>query len=122
MTFMGNRTEEGGCATIGWDDEGVPATSWPIIDKGLFVNYQTTREQAAWIAEQTVASVGADLAYRKPEKARYVLLGIAAQRRLHTHRTDSPNIATSQWPSCATQRFWPWCAASAGGACDSSSW
>ena len=53
MTFMGNRTEEGGCATIGWDDEGVPATSWPIIDKGLFVNYQTTREQAAWISELT---------------------------------------------------------------------
>ena len=23
MTFMGNRTEEGGCATVGWDDEGV---------------------------------------------------------------------------------------------------
>ena len=53
MTFMGNRTEEGGCATIGWDDEGVPATSWPIIDKGIFVNYQTTREQAAWISELT---------------------------------------------------------------------
>ena len=43
MTFMGNRTEEGGCATVGWDDEGVPATSWPIIDNGIFVNYQTTR-------------------------------------------------------------------------------
>ncbi len=53
MTFMGNRTEEGGCATIGWDDEGVAATSWPIVDKGVFVNYQTTREQAAWISEQT---------------------------------------------------------------------
>ena len=53
MTFMGNRTEEGGCATLGWDDEGVAATSWPIIDRGIFVNYQTTREQAAWIAEQT---------------------------------------------------------------------
>lgn len=53
MTFMGNRTEEGGCATIGWDDEGVPARAWPIIEKGIFVNYQTTREQAAWISEYT---------------------------------------------------------------------
>jgi TldD protein len=53
MTFMGNRTEDGGCATCGWDDEGVPATSWPIIDSGLFVNYQTTREQASWISEST---------------------------------------------------------------------
>jgi TldD protein len=53
MTFVGNRTEEGGCATTGWDDEGVAATSWPIIENGVFVNYQTTREQAAWIAEET---------------------------------------------------------------------
>ncbi len=53
MTFQGNRTEEGGCATVGWDDEGVAATEWPIIEDGLFVNYQTTREQAAWIAPQT---------------------------------------------------------------------
>ena len=53
MTFMGNRTEEGGCATCGWDDEGVPAYAWPIIDRGTFVNYQTTREQASWISQYT---------------------------------------------------------------------
>ena len=63
MTFMGNRTEEGGCATLGWDDEGVAATSWPIIDKGIFVNYQTTREQAAWIAEQTGITESLGCAY-----------------------------------------------------------
>ena len=53
MTFMGNRTEEAGLATCGWDDEGVPAFAWPIIDNGIFVNYQTTREQAPWISEYT---------------------------------------------------------------------
>ena len=53
MTFIGNRTEEGGCATCGWDDEGVPAFEWPIIENGIFVNYQTTREQAAWISDIT---------------------------------------------------------------------
>jgi TldD protein len=53
MTFMGNRTEEGGCSTCGWDDEAVPAFSWPIIENGIFVNYQTTREQAAWISSHT---------------------------------------------------------------------
>ena len=63
MTFMGTRTEEGGCATVGWDDEGVAATSWPIIDKGIFVNYQTTREQAAWIAEQTGITESLGCAY-----------------------------------------------------------
>ncbi|NKB34042.1 MAG: twin-arginine translocation signal domain-containing protein [Pseudomonadales bacterium] len=53
MQFVGNRTEAGGCATIGWDDEGVPAESWPIIEDGIFVDYQTTREQAAWIEDLT---------------------------------------------------------------------
>ena len=37
MTVLGNRTEPGGCATCGWDDEGVPAQSWPIVSKGIFV-------------------------------------------------------------------------------------
>jgi TldD protein len=53
MNVNGNRTETGGLATVGWDDEGVPARSWRIIDKGLFVNYQTTRELVGWISDLT---------------------------------------------------------------------
>jgi TldD protein len=53
MNVMGNRTEAGALATCGWDDEGVAARSWPIVAKGLFVNYQTTRELAGWIADLT---------------------------------------------------------------------
>lgn len=53
MTMVGNRTEEGGLATAGWDDEAVPVESWPIIENGILVDYQTTREMAAWISEQT---------------------------------------------------------------------
>jgi TldD protein len=53
MTIMANRTEEGGCATCGWDDEAVPAEAWPLVSEGVFVDYQTTREQAAAIAEHT---------------------------------------------------------------------
>ena len=53
MNFEGNRTEERGCATVGWDDEGVAAESWPIVKDGIFVDYQTTREQAAWISDLT---------------------------------------------------------------------
>jgi TldD protein len=45
MNVVANRTEPGGCATVGWDDEGIAATAYPIIDKGLFVSYQSaTRE------------------------------------------------------------------------------
>jgi TldD protein len=53
MQVNGNRTERGGCATCGFDDEAVPAHKWPIVRDGLFVDYQTTREQAAWISDQT---------------------------------------------------------------------
>ena len=53
MTMMANRTEEGGCATCGWDDEAVPAEAWPLVRDGVFVDYQTTREQVADIAALT---------------------------------------------------------------------
>jgi TldD protein len=64
MNIVGNRTEPGGCATCGWDDEGVPAQSWSIVDKGIFVNYQTTREMASWISNLTKVreSLGASYA------------------------------------------------------------
>ncbi|KPJ95781.1 MAG: hypothetical protein AMS18_02285 [Gemmatimonas sp. SG8_17] len=53
MNVIGDRTQRGGLATVGWDDEGVTADSWPIIQDGTFVDYQTTREQATLIAELT---------------------------------------------------------------------
>ncbi|MBT5873903.1 MAG: TldD/PmbA family protein [Candidatus Latescibacteria bacterium] len=53
MNFQGDRTQVGGGATVGYDDEAVPADTWSIIEDGTFVDYQTTREQAAWIEEYT---------------------------------------------------------------------
>jgi TldD protein len=63
MNIVGNRTEPGGCSTCGWDDEGVPAQSWPIVDKGIFVNYQTTRETASWISNFTKVRESLGTAY-----------------------------------------------------------
>ena len=53
MNILCDRTQRGGLATVGWDDEGVPQDSWPIIRDGIFVDYQTTREQVARIADLT---------------------------------------------------------------------
>jgi TldD protein len=53
MNVQGDRTQEGSLARVAWDDEGVAADSWLIIDKGIFKDYQTTREQAAWISKLT---------------------------------------------------------------------
>ncbi len=53
MNIQGDRTQEGSLSRTAWDDEGVPADKWLIIKNGLFNDYQTTREQAAWISNIT---------------------------------------------------------------------
>ncbi len=53
MNVQADRTQEGSLSRVGWDDEGVPADKWLIVEKGIFKDYQTTREQAAWIAGLT---------------------------------------------------------------------
>ena len=53
MQFVGERNSPGGLATVGWDAEGVRAEEWPIVKDGIFVDYQTTREQAGWISDLT---------------------------------------------------------------------
>jgi TldD protein len=53
MNIQGDRTQDHSVGLCAWDDEGVPADKWLIIDKGIFKEYQTTREQAAWVAPLT---------------------------------------------------------------------
>jgi TldD protein len=53
MNIQGDRTQEGSLARCAWDDEGVAADQWLIVEKGIFKDYQTTREQAAWISKLT---------------------------------------------------------------------
>jgi TldD protein len=49
MNIQGDRVQEGGCATIGYDDDGVKAESFLIVKDGVFHDYQTNREQAPWL-------------------------------------------------------------------------
>ena len=51
MTVMADRSQEGGLATIGFDDDGVRSAGneFPIIEKGLFRNYQMAIGQARLI-------------------------------------------------------------------------
>ncbi len=53
MNIQADRTQEGSLSRTAWDDEGVPADKWLLVEKGMFKDYQTTREQAAWIAQLT---------------------------------------------------------------------
>ncbi len=46
LNIQGDRSQEGGCSTIGWDDDGVKPDEFLIIKEGVVNDYQTTREQA----------------------------------------------------------------------------
>ncbi len=50
ITVTGNRSADGGLATVKWDDEGVIPTEMTLVRNGIVTDFQTTREQAAWLA------------------------------------------------------------------------
>jgi TldD protein len=52
VNLYGDRTTPRGLATIAYDDDGVKTTKFPIISKGVFVGYQTIRDQAHLIGEK----------------------------------------------------------------------
>jgi len=51
VNIVGDRTQPGGLATTGYDDEGVKADRWHIVRDGIFVAWQTTRELAPQIGQ-----------------------------------------------------------------------
>jgi TldD protein len=51
LSFYADKTTPGGLATCGYDDDGVKTQRWDLVKNGLFVGYQTTRDQAGWIGE-----------------------------------------------------------------------
>jgi TldD protein len=53
MNVQADRTQEHSLSHVAWDDEGVPADRWLLIEKGIFKDYQTTREQVAMISKLT---------------------------------------------------------------------
>lgn len=51
VNIAADRTQPGGLATVGWDDEGVASQRWDMVREGVLVGWQTTRDQASWIGE-----------------------------------------------------------------------
>lgn len=52
VNFVADRTQPDGLATIGYDDEGVPAQKWHLVKDGVFVDWQTTRDLAPLIGHK----------------------------------------------------------------------
>jgi TldD protein len=53
MNITGDRTMPGGLATIGFDDDGVKTTEFPIVREGTLVGLQTNRETAPLINDRS---------------------------------------------------------------------
>ncbi|MEW6733491.1 MAG: TldD/PmbA family protein [Acidobacteriota bacterium] len=46
VNFIGDKTQPRALNTCGYDDDGVKTKQWHIVKDGIFVDYQTTRDQA----------------------------------------------------------------------------
>jgi TldD protein len=51
LNIYGDREQPGSLGAIGWDDEAVKPVKFDIVRDGVFVDYQTTREQATMLAD-----------------------------------------------------------------------
>ena len=51
MNIQGDRSQVGALATVGYDDDGEKPDEFLIVKDGIFNDYQTTREQAPWLAD-----------------------------------------------------------------------
>jgi TldD protein len=50
VTVTANRSAVAQLATVKWDDEGVEPESFTLVKDGVLTDFQTTREQATWLA------------------------------------------------------------------------
>jgi TldD protein len=53
VNMVADRTQPTGLATVGYDDDGVPAQRWHLVKDGVFVDWQTTRELAGLVGKKT---------------------------------------------------------------------
>jgi TldD protein len=52
VNIIADKTIPGSLGAVGYDDEGVKCKRWDIIENGILVNYQATRDQAHIIGEK----------------------------------------------------------------------
>ncbi|HUU44997.1 MAG TPA: TldD/PmbA family protein [Acidobacteriota bacterium] len=60
VTVTTDPTATGGLGTYGYDDEGVPAQRVAMIDKGVLVNYLSSRETAARLGLESTGAMRAE--------------------------------------------------------------
>jgi TldD protein len=66
VTIVADATSPGGNGTFGWDDEGVAAGKRALVERGLFVDYLSSRETAAALGRTSTGTMRADGWNRTP--------------------------------------------------------
>jgi TldD protein len=66
VTLVADATTPGGNGTFGWDDEGVPAGKRPLVERGVFVDYLSSRETAAALGRASTGTMRAESWNRSP--------------------------------------------------------
>jgi TldD protein len=56
LSVTATRNHPGGLAWVQWDDEGVRPEPFLLVKDGVVVNFQTTRESAAWLKPQNATA------------------------------------------------------------------
>jgi len=51
VNLVADATQGGGLGTFGWDDEGVAAQRWHLVQDGVFTGYLTSRETASFAGD-----------------------------------------------------------------------
>ena len=59
VNLTADATIPGGLGSFGYDDEGVPAQATPLVTKGMFVGYLTSRETAAALGLRSTGAMRA---------------------------------------------------------------
>jgi TldD protein len=83
VTLTGNRSAPTQLGTVAWDDEGVVPKEAQFITNGVVTDFQTTREQAEWLAPY----------YAKANRPTGSHGYAAAERALKVTMQHAPNLA-----------------------------
>ena len=60
VNLTADATIPGGLGTFGYDDEGVPAQRWPLVERGMFTGYLMSRETAQSLGLRSNGAMRAD--------------------------------------------------------------
>ncbi len=69
---------DGGLATMGWDDDGVPAQRWHVVEAGIHRNYLTNREFATRLGDPQSFGANRAWGWRYPPQIRIPNLSLMA--------------------------------------------